>query len=225
MPFNITAAQGQALFDLAKLAVEVVADFGLDSGRIGAGLDSAGPSQAQLALPELGVRLAQKGPAEAQTEDFAVSLERYGCLDRDPALNHFRNRKVHSQFGMQYRAFDGVGGDQVVDDVCLGCRQQLPGIPAVGSLAGLLSTGSQRYAQTVVSVAQSPAIHEDSLPLPGATCARIALSACPTGLDGLVDAAADLLVGGVAEPALDLVDPGGSGVKWTWKRGWRASQS
>ena len=64
MPVNITAAQGQALFDLAKLAVDVAADFGLDSGRIGAGLDSAGPAQAQLALPELGVRLAQKGPAK-----------------------------------------------------------------------------------------------------------------------------------------------------------------
>ena len=46
MPVNVTAAEGQALFDLAKLTVEVAADFGLDFGRIGAGLDSASPSQA-----------------------------------------------------------------------------------------------------------------------------------------------------------------------------------
>ena len=39
MPVNITAAQGQALFDLAKLAVEVAADFGRGAAD-GAGLDS-----------------------------------------------------------------------------------------------------------------------------------------------------------------------------------------
>lgn len=61
VPVDITAAQGQALFDPAKLAVEVAADFGLDSGRIGTGPDSICPSQAQLTFPDLGVRPAKKG--------------------------------------------------------------------------------------------------------------------------------------------------------------------
>jgi hypothetical protein len=44
-------------------------------------------------------------------------------------------------------------------------------------------------------------------------------------LGGLVDAAADLLVGEVAEPETWLIHDDPVGVKWTWKRGWRASQS
>jgi hypothetical protein len=178
VPVDITAAQGQAFFNPTKLAVEVAADFGLDSGRLGTGVDSASPSQPELAPADLGGRPAKKGPAETQIEYFAVSVERHGCHDRDLALIHFRNRSVRGQSGMQYRAFDGIRGHQVVDDVCLGCRQQLPGVPAIGRLAGFPPTGLQRYAQTVISVAQSPAIHEDSLPLLGATCARIA----PIGL-------------------------------------------
>jgi hypothetical protein len=44
------------------------------------------------------------------------------------------------------------------------------------------------------------------------------------GCDAAIDVTPDLALGNESEEALDLVDPGGVGVRWTCQRGGLASQ-